>query len=141
MCQFDQAVDMSSTILHPPAHLPPSVALQLSQQAPLILKDAPSSITSYSLQSLFAAPETADLWTSYENLMLSCLRTGDEQSAELCLERLTARFGADNERVTALSGLFKEATADSDAELQKILKDYTNILANNPSNMVCVRWL
>lgn len=127
---------MASSILHPPAHLPPAVALHLSQQAPTILKDAPTSITSYSAKTLFAKPETADLWTIYENLMLSCLRTGDDQSAELCLQRLTSRFGAENERVTALNGLFKEATADGEAALQKILEDYTNILTKNPENMV-----
>lgn len=70
--------------------------------------------------------------------MLSCLRTGDEQSAELCLQRLTSRFGADNERIIALSGLFQEATADTDVALQKILKSYDGMLAKEPGNMVYV---
>jgi len=100
---------MSSSLLHPPALLPPAVALQLSQQAPSILRNSPSSISSYSLSSLWSAAETPELWTTYENLMLSCLRTGDEQSAHFCLERLTERFGADNERLMALRGLFQEA--------------------------------
>jgi len=126
---------MSSSILHPPAHLPPPVALQLSQQAPELLKNTPSSISSYSLGSLFSAAETPELWTSYENLMHSCLRTGDEQSAHLCLERLTERFGASNERVMALRGLFQEAVAEDEAALKKILKQYESILADDASNM------
>jgi hypothetical protein len=127
---------MASSILHPPAHLPPSVALQLSQQAPTLLQQTPSSISNYSLKSLFTTAESADLWTSYENLMLSCLRTGDQQSASLCLERLTSRFGADDERLMALNGLYQEATAESDSQLQLVLKKYNEILAEDASNMV-----
>lgn len=68
--------------------------------------------------------------------MLSCLRTGDEQSASICLERLTERFGSDNERVMALRGLFQEAIANDDVALKQVLKEYDNILARDPSNMV-----
>jgi len=126
---------MSSSLLHPPAHLPPSVALQLSQQAPAILRSTPISISPYSLTSLWSAAETPELWTTYENLMLSCLRTGDEQSAHWCLERLTKRFGADNERLIALRGLFQEAIATDDAALKQVLEEYERILTEDPSNM------
>jgi ER membrane protein complex subunit 2 len=127
---------MTSTLLHPPAHLTPSVALQLSQQAPIILQNTPSSISSYSIRSLYASTETPDLWTTYENLMQSCLRTGDEQSAHMCLERLTSRFGADNERVMALRGLFQEAIAEDDAALERVLEEYESILSRDRTNMV-----
>jgi ER membrane protein complex subunit 2 len=127
---------MTSTLLHPPAHLPPSVALQLSQQAPIILQNPPTSISSYSISSLYASAETADLWTTYENLMQSCLRTGDEQSAHVCLERLICRFGSENERVMALRGLFQEAIAEDDAALQHVLEEYDSILARDATNMV-----
>ncbi|KAG4425969.1 hypothetical protein IFR04_000913 [Cadophora malorum] len=126
---------MSSSLLHPPAHLPPSVALSLSQQAPALLQSIPSAISSYSVSSLWSAAETPELWTTYENLMLSCLRTGDELSASQCLQRLTERFGADNERLMALRGVFQEARASDDAALKNILKEYENILAQNPGNM------
>lgn len=131
------AKKMSSSILHPPANLPPSVALQLSQQAPALLSKTPSSIAPYSLSSVYAAPETPELWTTYENLMLSCLRTGDQQSARVCLDRLLTRFGGSNERLMALQGLFQEATAESDADLQRILKEYDAILKSDPANTVC----
>lgn len=127
---------MSSSLLHPPAHLPPEVALQLSQQAPAILRNTPSSITPYSLSSLWSAAETPELWSAYENLMMSCLRTGDEDSARLCLGRLTERFGTSNERVLALIGLYDEATAKSEKELNDVLKSYEDILKNDPSNGV-----
>jgi ribosomal 50S subunit-associated protein YjgA (DUF615 family) len=68
--------------------------------------------------------------------MLSCLRTGDEQSAHLCLERLTARFGAENERLMALRGLFQEAVASDDAALKQVLEEYDTILKNDSSNIV-----
>ena len=127
---------MSSKLLHPPAHLPPATALQLSQQAPYLLRTIPSAISSYSLSSLWSTAETPDLWTTYENLMLSCLRTGDEESSHLCLQRLQERFGDGNERVMALRGLFQEAIAQDDAALKQILEEYDSILAKDPGNMV-----
>lgn len=68
--------------------------------------------------------------------MLSCLQTGDEHSARICLERLARRFGADDERVMALEGLFKEATAEDEKSLQHILEDYESILAQDAANTV-----
>ncbi|TVY47720.1 TPR repeat protein [Lachnellula occidentalis] len=126
---------MASSLLHPPAHLSPSVALKLSQQAPYLLRTTPSAISPYSLSSLWSAAESPELWTTYENLMSSCLRTGDEQSAALCLKRLTERFGADNERLMALRGLFQEAIANDNDALKKVLKGYENILVEDPANM------
>jgi len=130
---------MSSSLSHPPAHLPPAVALALSQQAPVTLRNKPSIISSYSLSSLWSAAETPELWTEYENLALSCLRTGDEESAHLCLKRLSERFGEENERLMALRGLFQEAIAKDDAALKQILGEYENILKADPSNMVGVQ--
>lgn len=68
--------------------------------------------------------------------MLSCLRTGDEQSARICLERLTQRFGESNERLMAFRGMLKEATAEDDAALQLVLKEYEAILVKDAGNMV-----
>ncbi len=68
--------------------------------------------------------------------MMSCLRTGDEQSAHLCLERLTERFGAENERLMALRGLFQEAIANDDAALKQVLEEYEAILLKDSANMV-----
>lgn len=73
---------------------------------------------------------------TYENLMLSCLRTGDDQSAHICLERLSSRFGSENERLLALRGLYQEATATNDSELRDILQEYEAILQKDPSNTV-----
>jgi hypothetical protein len=88
------------------------------------------------LASAFSASESPELWLKYENLLLSCLRTGDEQAAHQCLDRLVARFGGNNERVLALKGLVKEADASSNAELEKVLKEYDEILAENGTNIV-----
>jgi hypothetical protein len=127
---------MSSSLLRPPSHLPPATALQLSQQAPNIIANSAGAISTSALQSLFSATETPELWTIYENLLLSCLRTGDEQSAHQCLGRLVNRFGDDNERIMALIGLLKEADAADNATLEVVLKEYEGILADNPTNTV-----
>ncbi|KAI1138975.1 tetratricopeptide [Hypoxylon sp. FL0543] len=126
---------MSSLLLHPPSHLSPTVALLLSQQAPGILGKSKGAVSTSFFQSLLSAPETPELWTTYENLLLSCLRTGDDESAHQCLERLVNRFGNDNERIMALKGLIKEAGADDAATLDVILKEYEQILQDNPTNI------
>lgn len=127
---------MAPSLLHPPSHLSPAAALQLSQQAPLVLQSSPAIVSSSPLTSLFTAPESRDLWLKYENLLLSCLRTGDEQAAHQCLDRLVARFGETNERVLALKGLVKEAEASNTGELEAVLKEYDSILAENGTNIV-----
>jgi len=130
---------MAPSLLHPPSHLSPAAALQLSQQAPFVLQSSPATVSSAPLTALFSASETPDLWLKYENLLLSCLRTGDEHAAHQCLDRLVARFGENNERVQALKGLVREADATNNADLEKILRDYDNILAENGTNIVsCV---
>ncbi|KAI0129297.1 tetratricopeptide [Hypoxylon sp. NC0597] len=126
---------MYSSLLHPPSHLSPVTALHLAQQAPSILGRSKGAIPTSVFQSLLSAPETPELWTTYENLLLSCLRTGDDESAHECLERLVNRFGNDNERIMALKGLLKEADANDTATLNVILKEYEQILQDNPTNI------
>ncbi|KAA8630625.1 hypothetical protein SMACR_08351 [Sordaria macrospora] len=114
---------MAPSLLYNPAKLPPSAALQLAQQAPVILSGSPSS------------SDTVDQWATYENLLLSCLRTGDDESAAKCMDQLEARFGADNERVMTLRGLMSEAQAQGNGELEAILKQYDAILEGNSTNI------
>jgi len=64
------------------------------------------------------------------------LRTGDEVSANQCLERLIDRFGEDNERVMALKGMVKEAEARANTELEAVLKEYDQLLSDNDTNIV-----
>lgn len=141
LCLLASTTKMSSSLLHPPAHLSPEVALRVSQQAPAILRDTPKSITPYAWNSLWTTAESPELWSTYENLMLSCLRTGDEDSARLCLGRLTERFGITNERLLALVGLYDESTAKTEGELNNVLKSYENLLKNDPTNTVCLEYI
>ena len=127
---------MAPSLLHPPSHLSPAAALQLSQQAPFVLQNSPATVSSAPLASLFSTPESPNLWLKYENLLLSCLRTGDEHAAHQCLDRLVARFGANNERVMALRGLIKEADASNTGALEEVLNEYDSILAENGTNIV-----
>ena len=76
------------------------------------------------------------VWGKQERLLLSCLKVGDDKAAHLCLERLTARFGTENERVPCLKGMYQEAVAEQSQNHEEILTDYTKILAKSPSNGV-----
>jgi hypothetical protein len=127
---------MVPSLTRPQGQLSPAEALHLAQQAPSILKGNPKAFSASPLVSLFSAAETPELWTIYENLIITCLRTGDDDSAHLCLERLLLRFGDENERVMALKGLIKEAEATSNGELQEVLKEYEDLLQQDGTNIV-----
>lgn len=51
------------------------------------------------------------------------------------LERLEARFGQHNERIITLRGIFNEATAQSNADLEKVFDGYEKIMKEDPTNM------
>lgn len=74
----------------------------------------------------------------YENLLYSCLRTGDDKVAHFFLEKLAGRFGQNDERVMGLRGLYQEAMAEEDSALLQILHEYDEILHENPTNTVIV---
>ena len=115
-------------LLFPPSQLSPAEALALSKEAPTVLNSRTTNFLS--------GTEKPEVWIQYENLVISCLRTGDDTASRKCLERLTERFGPDNERVQALQGLYKEATAANTKELEEVLKEYDHILAENDTNIV-----
>lgn len=108
----------------PPLHSTPQQALELSQQATNIL------------QSAGTAPfDDTTTWTAFETLLYSCLRTEDDKSAHICLERLTTRFGVEDARVMGLKGMYDEATARSDSELERILRRYESVIQTDPTNI------
>ena len=111
-------------------------ALSLSQQTAQYLQKYTPSRLPIPIP-LLSSPESTDLWASYEKLLLSCLRTGDDKSAHECLEKLIQRFGATNERVMGLRGLYQEAIADGDTALEKILREYEEVLEGGSVNTVC----
>lgn len=125
---------MSTDLLLPASFLPPNEVMHISQQAPQFIKSQQSSITLRYPLSLLANSESQEKWQTYENLLFACLRTGDDESAYICLEELTDRFGETNERVQALRGLYQEATAKSDTELANVLKSYESLLEAKPTN-------
>ncbi|KAI1614315.1 hypothetical protein EDD37DRAFT_124561 [Exophiala viscosa] len=112
----------------------PAAALQIAQRAPSILAKSSSVTTTFPL-SMFSSADSTELWNDLEQLLYACLRTGDDKSAYLCVERLTDRFGANNERVMALKGLYQEARASDMAAMKIILEDYNKILEDNPMNV------
>ncbi|KAL2010140.1 hypothetical protein VTN00DRAFT_5947 [Thermoascus crustaceus] len=111
----------------------PGAALLLSQQAPSFLSQSASQP---GLPSLLASShEKPEQWATYEQVLFACLRTGDDKSAHLCLDQLTQRFGASNERVMGLRGMYQEAIAEDTATLENILLEYEKILSENPVNV------
>ncbi|KAL2888724.1 TPR repeat protein oca3 [Ceratocystis lukuohia] len=122
---------MSPSLIWPQALLSPEETLQLAQQAPKFLASNPQTYSSSPLSALLGATESRETWITYENLLLACLQTGDDESAVQILERLVRRFGDDNERIMALEGLFKEAVAKTPAQLESILNDYVVILESS----------
>lgn len=112
---------------HPPGstQTSPSTVLSLARRAPSFLSNASSSHS-----------DTPETWLLYENLLLTCLRSHDDLSARICLDRLTARFGEKNEQVMALRGLYDEAMAKNRAELEAIVKRYEDVLVEDPTNTV-----
>ncbi|EPS42675.1 hypothetical protein H072_3319 [Dactylellina haptotyla CBS 200.50] len=98
----------------------PSESLSLSQLAPSILN--------------LTITDTPEQWTLYESLLLTTLRTGDDTSARLVLQRLSDRFGNSNARVMALQGIYDEATSSNHAQLEEVLKNYDEVLKEDPTN-------
>ena len=115
-----------------------SEALGLAQQTIQNLQKTSSTGTSTIPVPFVSYAETTELWATYERQLLSCLRTGDDKAAHLCLERLIDRFGASNERVMGLRGLYQEAVAQDDAALKRVLREYNEVLADDPVNAVTI---
>lgn len=129
---LSREITMSTTVLNHTSSDPAST-LQAAQQASTILARASSVSTTFPA-SLLNTADTPELWAELERLLFACLRTGDDKSAFLCLEKLTERFGATNEKIMALRGLYQEAVAPNNEALQEILSDYNKILSENPMN-------
>lgn len=126
---------MEASLLQPQGRLSAPEAFKLAQLAPTILRRNPKAVSQSPLAALFSAPETADLWTSYENLLFACLRTANDDAAQECISRLVTRFGEENERIMALKGLVQEAQASNHKELEDILKEYDAVLKDTPGNI------
>ncbi len=125
---------MANPLLEAPTNSSPATAIDLSQKASTFINSQSSWLSAipYPL-SLFINTESQEKWQTYENLFLACLRTGDDNTAYACLESLTNRFGKGNDRILGLQGLYKESTAKNDSELAEVLKEYEEILKNDPT--------
>ena len=113
-------------------------ALSLSQQTAQYLQKHAFTGTLTVPIPFFSLPESTDVWLMYEKLLLSCLRTGDDKAAFNCLEKLIDRFGATNERVMGLRGIYQESVAKDDVALERVLQEYNEVLVEDASNTVGV---
>ncbi|KAJ0416678.1 hypothetical protein BJY00DRAFT_229888 [Aspergillus carlsbadensis] len=108
-----------------------------SQQAPVILGQQSSG--GLLARLYLSSPGGSDDFDALEKLFFSCIQSTDDESALLCLDRLTQRFGSSNERVMALRGLYDEATAENQASLELSLKRYDDILSQDPVNLPIIK--
>lgn len=123
---------MALDLAHSLPNTSPETAISMSQKAPPLLKAS----TSYPWPlSLFLNKESQDQWTTIENLFVSCLRTGDDESARQLLDQLIDRFGEKNERVMAFSGMYAESRIESEKDFIDVLKEYGEALEENPANI------
>lgn len=130
-------VTMSNT-KNEPIHSSDLLAtLQYSQQAPILLgRQSNSKMAPLSL--ITSAPAKPEEYATIERLFFTCLQTGDDKSALICLDKLTQFFGPSNERIMGLHGLYEEAIAGDNSALEKCLQEYDDILQQNPVNLVCL---
>lgn len=112
----------------------PATVLNLSQKASSMLSKS-SLKTKSQLLSIVSAIEEPSEWAELEQVFLACLRSGDDESAHLCLERLTQRFGAENHRIMGLRGLYQEAQAKNEEDLRRILQEYNTIIKEDSMNI------
>ncbi|KAL9593811.1 MAG: hypothetical protein Q9219_007372 [cf. Caloplaca sp. 3 TL-2023] len=116
-----------------PLRLSNSEALSKSQEAgKYIQRDV--SATIFTSIPFLSSQDSTELWTNYESLLYSCLRTGDDKAAHFCMEKLAGRFGKDDERIKGLRGLYQEAMAEDKPALLHVLHEYDAILAEDPTN-------
>lgn len=125
---------MSISLLQPPTAASPQTSQYLTEQAPSYLSSQRTWLSAlpYPL-SLFINTESQEKWQIHENLFLASLRSGSFDTALQILQDLNKRFGATNERVLAMRGLYLEATAKNDADLQTAMTFYEDILKEDPS--------
>ncbi|BCR87696.1 uncharacterized protein ACHE_40260A [Aspergillus chevalieri] len=108
--------------------------LQYSQQAPILLgRQSKSNMAPLSL--ITSAAGQPEEYAMIERLFFACLQTGDDKSALICLDKLTKFFGRSNERIMGLHGLYEEAIAGDNSALEKCLREYDDILQQNPVNL------
>ena len=112
----------------------PATVMSLAQRASSMLSKSSLKPKSQVLSVVSAVEEPVE-WAELEQILLASLRTRDDESAHLCLERLTARFGAENHRVMALRGLYQEAVAKTEEDLRRILQGYNTIINEDPMNV------
>ena len=112
-------------------------ALALSQQTTAFLKKHKLEEPLLPIPIPLLSPsDSIDHWMMCEKLFLAALRVGDDKAAFECLQRLIQRFGASDERVMGLRGLYQESVAVDEKALNKVLKEYQDILTEDPVNIV-----
>lgn len=112
--------------------------LRASQVALKTVETQPSYLSSFAAR-LFGQAEDTRQWQQYEELLVASLKAGDEKTAQAILQKLISRFGAANERVMGLRGMYQEAAANNQTELEAVLQEYNEILKENRANIVSGR--
>jgi ER membrane protein complex subunit 2 len=125
---------MSTTLLTPPTTADPQTTLTLTNRAKYFLTAQRSWLSSLPYPfSLLLANDSQEKWQTYSNLFHAFLLSGQNNEAYLCLEELVDRFGKTNEHILALQGLYQEATAKDQKELEEVMRSYDEIIREDPT--------
>ncbi|RPA77241.1 hypothetical protein BJ508DRAFT_228915 [Ascobolus immersus RN42] len=87
------------------------------------------------LSSSAASRDTYSNWALHETLFYACIRGGDDRTASLALQRLSDRFGSDDDRVAGMRGVLSEVAATTTTELEEVLRGYDEVLEKDPTKL------
>lgn len=120
-------------LLEAPSSLDPAHAHTIVNAAPAFLKAQKAAFKLPYPANLLISNESQEKWISYENILVASLQTGDHKIAQECVQALTDRFGKLNEKVIIFRGMYEEAIAANDAELNKTLTTYDDVIKELPT--------
>ena len=88
------------------------------------------------LSSALSKKDTYSNWALHETLFYASVRAGDDKTARRCIQRISDRFGADDDRVAGMAGVLEEVAATTTAELEEVLRGYEEALEKDPTRLV-----
>lgn len=88
------------------------------------------------LSSSLSKADTYSNWALHETLFYACIRAGEDNTAKLCIQRISDRFGSDDDRVSAMAGVLEEVMAETPQQLEQMLQVYELALEKDPTRLV-----
>ncbi|KAJ8611893.1 hypothetical protein MRB53_037689 [Persea americana] len=123
----------SLTLLEPPRPSDPAHTQAILSEAPKFLSKQRNAIKLPYPLNLLVSDESQEKWVAYENILVASIDAKQTEIAKQCIEEITERFGSTNERVIIFKGMYDEAVATNDGQLNAVLKRYDEVLTESPT--------